>query len=308
MSSLAPPPAADRAPAGPTYPPWWRGWIPVLFLPAAVLLLVPPDWPRWAFMWALAVAVYVGLKWLTWRRTFVSNVPRGLRLGYLLAWPGLDAPAFLAASPERPNRPTVGEWTFATAKTVIGVAILFGITGLLLASHPYLAGWVGMVGLIFVLHFGLFHLLSCAWRTSGVAARPLMQWPVLAPSVSDFWGRRWNTAFRDVTHRFLFRPLTARIGPRAAVAVGFAFSGLVHDLVISVPAGGGYGGPTLFFAVQGLALLAERSRFGKRLGLGSGWRGRLFTGLVVIGPAPLLFHPPFVERVVVPFLLTIGAF
>ena len=124
-----------------------------------------------------------------------------------------------------------------------------------------------------------------------------MRWPVAATSLGDFWGRRWNTAFRDLTHRFLFRPLAARLGPRAGLAAGFAFSGVVHDIVISVPAGGGYGGPTLYFALQGLGLLVERRM----------WRGRAFTAVVVVGPAWALFHPPFVLNVVVPFLAAIGA-
>jgi D-alanyl-lipoteichoic acid acyltransferase DltB (MBOAT superfamily) len=164
-----------------------------------------------------------------------------------------------------------------------------------------------MTGLIFLLHFGTFHLLSCAWRAAGVDAKPLMNWPLLSASVGEFWGRRWNTAFRDLTHRFLFRPLLGWFGPRAGVAAGFLFSGVVHDLVISVPAGGGYGWPTLYFALQGLGLLAERSRFGKSLGLGGGWKGRAFTAGVVAGPACGLFHPPFVLGVVLPFLAAVGA-
>jgi hypothetical protein len=58
----------------------------------------------------------------------------------------------------------------------------------------------------------------------------------------------------------------------------------MHELVISVPARGGYGGPTLYFATQGAAMLVERSRFGRRIGLGSGWQGRAFMMLVLIVP------------------------
>ena len=71
--------------------------------------------------------------------------------------------------------------------------------------------------------------------------------PLVSVSLGELWGRRWNTAFRDLTHRFLFRPLTARFGARSGLFVGFAFSGIVHDMVISLPAGGGYGGPSIFF-------------------------------------------------------------
>jgi len=258
-------------------------------------------------MWLLAFAIYVGCKWLTWRRTPVPDAPPWRHAGYLLAWPGLDAGAFLGAARERARPPTASEWLFAAAKTAFGFGLVYAVTPMVPADRPYLVGWVGMIGIIFVLHFGTFHLLSCAWRSVAVSAKPLMRWPVAATSVGDFWGRRWNTAFRDITHRFLFRPLAARVGPRWALIAGFTFSGLIHDAVISVPAGGGYGGPTVFFAIQGLALLAERIRPMRAGGFASGWGRRLFTGLILITPSPLLFHPPFVERVVVPFLAAVGA-
>lgn len=288
--------------------PWWAGWPPLALLPTAVILLVPPAWPRWAFMWALAFALFCGCKWLTWRRTPVRGVPAWRHAAYLLAWPGLDAAAFLNLRREpAPPRPAVGEWLFAASKLALGVVVLFGVARLVPGEYPYLAGWVGMVGLVMVLHFGSFHLLSCAWRGIGVEARPLMNWPLAAPSVGAFWGRRWNTAFRDLTYRFLFRPLTTRLGARWGIGAGFFFSGVVHDLVISVPAGGGYGGPSLFFAVQGVAIFVERSRLGRRVGLGNGVRGWLFTMLVLLAPVYGLFHPPFVLEIVVPFLRALGA-
>jgi hypothetical protein len=268
----------------------------------------PTAWPPWAVMWTLAAAVFAGCKWLTWSRTPAPGAPAWRQAAYLVAWPGLDAKAFLDSRPiPHDRRPTPAEWVFAAVKLLLGVALTWGVVRLIPVDAPLLRGWVGMAGLVFLLHFGSFHLLSCAWRAAGVDARPLMNWPVLSEGVSEFWGRRWNTAFRDLTHRFLFRPLATRLGPRAGLAAGFLFSGVVHDLVISVPAGGGYGWPTLYFVVQGVGLLAERSRIGRRLGLGEGWRGRVFAAVVVIGPAFGLFHPPFVLNVVLPFLTAIGA-
>jgi hypothetical protein len=287
---------------------WLRGWVPLAVLPLAVLILAPRVLPPWAVMWLLAFVVYAACKWLTWRRTPAPAAPLWKHAGYLLAWPGLDAVAFLRGRTLDPNdKPTAREWLFATAKLAFGFVVLFGVVRWIPAEYPYLVGWGGMFGLVFVLHFGIFHVLSCGWRSIGVDASPLMNWPVLAESVSDYWGRRWNRAFRDLAHRFLFRPLTPSLGPRGAIVAGFLFSGIVHDVVISAPARGGYGGPSLFFLVQGLAMFAERTRVGRRFGIGRGWRGWLFTLLVVLLPAPLLFHWPFVVEIVVPFLRAIGA-
>jgi alginate O-acetyltransferase complex protein AlgI len=87
----------------------------------------------------------------------------------------------------------------------------------------------------------------------------------------------------------------------------FLLSGLVHDLVISLPARGGFGLPTGYFCVQGLAMVGERTRLGRRIGLGRGLRGWLFTVIVTAGPAYWLFHPAFMERVILPMLHAIGA-
>lgn len=134
-----------------------------------------------------------------------------------------------------------------------------------------------------------------------------MDRPLASVSLSEFWGRRWNTAFRDLTHRFVFRPLLPKTGAVVALSVGFVFSGLVHDLVISLPARGGYGTPTLFFVIQGAGVLWERSRIGRRWGLGGGWRGWLFTCLVLLVPVKLLFHDDCVQRVIIPFMRVLGA-
>jgi hypothetical protein len=288
--------------------PAWRGWGPVIILPVIVLVFTPVEWPRWVFMWLLAAAVFAGCKWLTWRRTPAPGAPWWQHAGYLLAWPGLDATAFLSTErlPEK-DRVRPGEWAIATIRLLIGIALFWGVARWISVEHQILFGWVGMVGLILMLHFGAFHLLSCAWRAIGIDARPLMNRPLASVSLGEFWGRRWNTAFRDLTYRFLFRPLSSKLGPRGAIFAGFVFSGLIHDVVISIPAGGGYGGPTLFFTIQALAMFAERSGTGRSIGLGRGWRGWFFAMLVLIIPAYGLFHPPFVRNIIVPFMLAFGA-
>jgi hypothetical protein len=164
-------------------------------------------WPHWAQMWALAMAVYIGCKWLTWRRTSVHQVPVWKHCGYLFAWPGMDAASFLEKGPtSSPSPCRHDEWIAATTKLVLGAALLFGVARMIPPQHEYIVGWIGMIGIVLILHFGVFHLLSCVWRANGVHARPLMNRPLTSTSLGEFWGRRWNTAFRDLTYRFLFRP------------------------------------------------------------------------------------------------------
>jgi hypothetical protein len=282
--------------------------IPTLLLPAAAIFLCPALWPRWAWMWLIVAALLAGWKWLTWWDARRTEAPWWLHVGYLVGWPGLDARAFLCrVDRTQVTRPGAGELLWYAGNTLLGAALVWGAVRLVPAGWNLAAGWVGMVGLAFLAHFGAFGLLSWCWRAAGIEARPLMDCPIAAGTVSEFWGRRWNTAFRDLAHRYLFRPLTARLGPVGGLLAAFLFSGLVHELAISVPAGGGYGLPTAYFLIQGAGLLAERSAVGRRAGLGRGWRGRAFAVLVVLGPVALLFHRPFVEEIVVPFLAAIGA-
>ncbi|MBN9120662.1 MAG: hypothetical protein J0I06_16180 [Planctomycetes bacterium] len=262
-------------------------------------------WPPWVVMWALSAAIFFACKALTWLFTPLPPAPAWRHVAYLVLWPGLDAKSFLDPRPlPHEHRPGAGEWAFALAKVSFGAALVWGIAPGV--PFGYVRAWVGMAGVVFVLHFGAFHVLSCAWRAAGVDAKPLMAWPLAARSVSEFWGKRWNLAFRDLTHRLIFRPVAARWNARAGLVAVFLFSGIVHDAVISVPAGAGYGLPTLYFVIQCAALFVERTKFAKWLGLGEGWRGRAFTATVLIAPACGPFHPPFAREVVLPFLAAIG--
>jgi predicted DCC family thiol-disulfide oxidoreductase YuxK len=289
-------PAARRA----------AGVLPLIALPA-MALLIRSSLPPWAFMWTMAGALYAGCKWLTYRDACTHGAsPDRLRsLEYLVAWPGMDAAAFLSRA-DSESRLTVSEWMAAGLKTAFGAALIGISSRTALPAHPMLAGWLAMTGVVFVLHFGTFHLLSLLWRRFGVNAMPVMRNPLRSTSLTDFWGRRWNTAFHELATRFTFQPLRSRVGVSAAALLVFVLSGLIHELVISLPAHGGYGLPTGYFVVQGLGIAGERSGPGRRLGLGHGWRGWLFTVLVAAGPAYWLFHPPFVHRVILPMLAAIG--
>jgi D-alanyl-lipoteichoic acid acyltransferase DltB (MBOAT superfamily) len=191
-------------------------------------------------------------------------------------------------------------------KALASVALICVGTRVVSSSHPLLAGWAGMVGLVLFLHFGTFHLIALAWQCAGIRAEPIMQRPLESESLSELWGKRWNLGFRKLSHTLVFRPLQRRFGTVAGTLGTFLASGLIHELVISAPARAGYGLPTTYFLTQGLGVIAERSEAGKRLGLGRGMRGWLCMALIAAGPVFCLFHPWFVMRVMLPFLHAIG--
>ena len=164
-----------------------------------------------------------------------------------------------------------------------------------------------MLGLILLLHFGTFQIVALLWQGLGVKAEPIMSAPLRSASLGEFWGKRWNLGFRQFAHELIFRPLYRKLGPDTAGFFVFAVSGLIHDLVISLPARGGYGLPTLYFLLQGAGVTIERSRFGKRLRLGQGVRGWCFMMVFLTVPVFGLFHPWFVMRVILPFMRAIHA-
>lgn len=283
----------------------WIGWLPLVILPMGTITL-REKLPAWVFMWAMAMAIFAGFKWWIWW----SAISKGIKttawrsIAFLFFWPGMDGVPFLDGN-RTVAKPSLGLWALAFTKMVFGAFLIWEVARL--AGHGLLAGWIGMIGLIFILHFGAFHLLALFWQQNGIDAQPLMHWPVCASSLSDFWSKRWNSGFRDLAFGLLFRRLAGQLSPRIATLMVFFISGLIHELVITLPAGADYGLPTLYFTIQGSGLLFERTRLAKQLGLHRTVRGRIFTIAVVTLPVFALFPEPFVVRVMVPFFQFIKA-
>jgi alginate O-acetyltransferase complex protein AlgI len=284
----------------------WTAYFPLIFLTCGVVV-IRDRMPAWAFMWALAIVIYASLKWASWWRSPVRAETTAARsIGYLLTWPGMDADSFLATR-RRVSASHPSEWAWAIGKTVLGAILLWGIARRIPSEWPLLQAWVALVGMVLLAHFGSFHVVALLWRRAGVDPVPIMDRPLLSASLSEFWGRRWNLGFRQLGHEWIFRPLHREIGVAAAGFLVFVLSGLIHDLVISLPARGGYGLPTGYFVLQGAGVSLERSQFGRSLGLRGGVNGWVFMALLTAAPAFWLFHPPFLRNVVLPFMRVIHA-
>lgn len=286
--------------------PPWPGVLPLFALPA-LSILVRNHVPAWLFMWALSFAIFAALKWMTWWKAHRGSAhSTGRSLAYLFAWPGMDAETFLDSN-QRPERPPFYEWLWASLKTAFGVLLLWAIARRVPEQQSLLRGWIGLFGLIFLMHFGSFHLIALFWQAMGVDAEPIMSKPIVSKSLSEFWGKRWNLGFRQIAHDFIFRPMHKRVGAATTGLLVFVASGLIHDLVISLPARGGYGLPTGYFILQGLGVIVERSALGRQFGLQKDVTARIFALMVTAVPVFWLFHPPFVLRVILPFMHAIRA-
>jgi alginate O-acetyltransferase complex protein AlgI len=260
--------------------------------------------PSWAVMWLTGVGLFLAGKAAVRRRIQErshSVWPRWKTAAWYLLWPGMNVGDFTISTRTVSPAPSSAVLRLST-----GAILLWGLARHF--NHPLAAGWCGMIGLILMMHFGAFDLLAAFWQSIGLRALPIMNRPAAALSLTDFWGHRWNRAFRDLAHPFVFAPAARRCGAAAALWLSFGISGLVHELMISVPARAGYGLPTAYFLVQARGMTLERRILGnsdphaeQRV------RRWFFTHAFTVLPAFILFHPPFVRHVMVPFFQAIGA-
>jgi predicted DCC family thiol-disulfide oxidoreductase YuxK len=283
---------------------FWPAWTPLIAFPI-VALLVRDRVAPWVFMWLMAAAFFFGCKWLTFSRTReqIVHVRIDHALAYFFLWPGMDGENFLCPPARKmPMLPHARATTaVAIARILLGAVLLFGLARF--APHPLLAGWIGMLGMILVSHFGIFALLAIVWQACGTNVRPIMDAPLKSKTLGEFWGRRWNGAFNQLAFEIVFRPVARSTGPILGAIAAFLASGLIHELVISLPARAGYGLPTAYFLLQGCGIIIQHRVPRIRHGMA----GQFVTAFIVAVPAFWLFHPPFVRNVILPFMKAIGA-
>jgi len=125
------------------------------------------------------------------------------------------------------------------------------------------------------------------FRLAGLEVEPVQRHPVLARTITEFWGRRWNS----LVHRWLdatfFRPVARRGHARLGLLAAFAASAALHAYIALVPLGwrgaAWMGG---FFLVQGALVHAERGlRVGDRP-----W-ARAWTVTLLLASSPLFTWP-----------------
>lgn len=275
----------------------------------SIVLMVRDYLSPWGRLWAMWFALWIGFKWLTLlslRTQRTRNVPVTRLFSYLFLWHGTDPTPFLG--PSRPITSSPRTLVGNGARNILcGALILWWLAqAVWLRDWPLAQAWIGMVALGLLLHLGIVDWVTAFWQWRGYRVERLFKFPLAATSVTEFWGGRWNLAFTQLTRTNIFRPLVRRFGGTIGTLAGFLFSGALHELVVSFPAGACYGLPTLYFAVQGACIVVERMWLHDTVWMRNRALAWCWTCLVVVGPLPMMFHPPFLLRLVLPLLRVLG--
>jgi hypothetical protein len=249
-------------------------------------------------MIALILVLLIGMKVVTASHYPTLLFTLGKWFLYCFTWVGMNPEIFfkhrLKADQSLMHR---GLFFFVSGASLL-LLLRFGLTS---DSIPegfryYILSLVLLIALSQVLHFGLLNISAWCLQILKYPAYSLFRDPLRAESLRDFWGKRWNLAFTEMTSVAVYRPLSKRWTTTQAFLASFLFSGLLHEVALSLPVKTGYGLPLVYFAIQLILILIEEKIFKRR-------PGKVWVILGLILPLPILFHPAIMKAVFWQFIL-----
>jgi hypothetical protein len=278
-------------------------WILLIAATFSVQMLTLKD-PAGFRMLALIAALFLGMK------AVVGVGARALGQAALsfsrwtlfaAGWPGMNPQRFSG-----PRKPGLLNWKdFARNGSLcagLGALVMALTAPFYRQTHSsFMATVLFFIGSSLLVHYGVFTLAGAFWRSRGFNCGLLFLNPFAAENLGDFWGKRWNLAFHEMTALAVYGPLDKFFPRGFRLLASFGFSGLLHELAISLPVQAGYGGPLGYFLLQGILVMAEKAMAQRGSPL-RGWPGRLWTLFWILAPLPLLFHRAFLDGVVWPLI------
>lgn len=227
---------------------------------------------------------------------------------FCVLWFGMR-PAVFAGFPGRRRRDSREIVLLGACSLLAGIGLILAArivaerfsVSTLARPESYAALGMLMIGLSLAVHFGLFDLLAGLLRVFGADCPKLFRFPLRSLSLTEFWSRRWNVAFSEMTALAVYRPCRGILGPAGAKFAAFLFSGLLHELAISVPVKSGFGLPMVYFVLHALAMQLETTAVLRRLLMYRPF-ARAWTAAWLLLPLPLLFHRAFCEEILLPLL------
>jgi len=246
-----------------------------------------------------------------------SNGPKLSCFGTLVffcVWPGMQPATLLE------RKPGLQWWKDLVWGLLFSILGLFWSIGTKICHQAGLsddaAGLVALPGISMMFHVGGLRLLRGFLRLVGYDVEQLFVDPLLAKSVSEFWGKRWNIAFSDM-NRFVFvaavrtaleedLSVSKAKSKQAGIFAAFVASAILHECAITLPVLAGYGGPSLYFLLQGFYVVLEKqpsmvARLERHPLL-----GRCITLAVIALPVPVCFVAQFRTQIALPLVLFVA--
>jgi hypothetical protein len=249
---------------------------------------------------------------VTWKIVSLISLPREawarltpLRLLVYCIWCGMQPLQFQKGQVTAAGAP-VPSAKGILLNAVTGSVLLWLVPHALPAATPFpVRFWIALIGRSFLSLFAGLDVVASIFRLFGFPVERVMDYPIAATTLGEFWGRRWNRIVSGMLREVIFLPMARWAGARVALLAVFLYSGLYHE-VFSFMVGSGYGRPFLYFVVQYIGVAIENSRPARRLLRGHAWVGRAWTAAVVLLPIGLFLHPGFIHRFLVPWLEQVG--
>jgi len=177
----------------------------------------------------------------------------------------------LGTEPKPTVRQNLVRFAETFCKSAAGVALLLWLFHKNGQGVPFFVEHCIKVTAYFITVLPATALAVTIWRLAGGRARETMDAPMLAATPAEFW-RRYNRMGGEFFYDDVFKPAGAWRAPVRAVMAAFVVSALVHEYVFSMSVGRVQGYQTLFFVLQGLAVVITiRLR-------PAGWKAWLWIG------------------------------
>ena len=204
-------------------------------------------------------------------------------MAYLFFWPGVSTKGFI--KPERTIPSDTGARFFEHWTSFISGSVLLSTSIYLGKGESTFFNYLSLASFLLIIHVGLVEILRDILKLLKFSPNVMFDRPYMAHSLRDFWSLRWNRAFVEMSKIFFVRPLRNTLPRNVLSLLVFIVSGVLHEIAISFSSGRDFGGPLLYFFIQGLGFVLE-----KKVKL-----GKLLTWAIIVLPFPLLFPPSFVN-------------
>lgn len=203
---------------------------------------------------------------------------------FLFGWPYLSTRSVRIKAPPHSTSPWMSFFLYFSL-----MAMIFTVVKFFLSPIGYVDRIILGVGIYFFTEaLGAFGQAVFLWKDEEIFA--IHHHPLSSPSLSEFWGRRWNLWVQDWIGD-MGKPF--RRSHKKKLLASFFFSGLFHEAMVNLPhwliSGESYFGTMLaYFIIQGTGLYFDK----KFLRGANPVIRRIYCWLIVVLPAPLFIHVP----------------